>query len=191
MRWGGRSQMSASRSSDRARWLPRLVGTREWISSTITASTPASGVLRASGDAHEVQGLGVVMRMSGGVRSIWRRTSAGVSPVRRPTVGSRNGSPRRSAAARCRDGRPQVLVDVDRQRPQRGHVDQPGARRGGHRAAHQPVDAPQEGGQRLARAGGRQDERVVAGGDGRPCWAGVGAGKLDSNQAHGRREQRT
>jgi hypothetical protein len=42
MRWGGRSQMSASRSSDRARCAPRLVGTSEWISSTMTASTPRS-----------------------------------------------------------------------------------------------------------------------------------------------------
>ena len=70
--------------------------------------------------------------------------------------------------------RPQVLLDIDRQRPQRRDVDDgrapplaPAGAAGG-RVGRQPVDAPQEGRQRLARAGGGQDERVVALGDGRP-----------------------
>ena len=42
MRCGGVVVISSSRSSDSARWAPRLVGARAWISSTITTSTPAS-----------------------------------------------------------------------------------------------------------------------------------------------------
>ena len=38
----------------------------------------------------------------------------------------------------------------------------------GRRLGHQPVDAPQERGERLARAGRGEDQRVVARGDGRP-----------------------
>ncbi len=42
MRCGGTVVTSSSRSSDSARWAPRLVGARAWISSTITTSTPVS-----------------------------------------------------------------------------------------------------------------------------------------------------
>ena len=42
MRCGGRSVTASRRSSESARWAPRLVGARAWISSTITVSTPAS-----------------------------------------------------------------------------------------------------------------------------------------------------
>ena len=42
MRCGGRAVISSSRSSDSARWAPRLVGARAWISSTMTVSTPTS-----------------------------------------------------------------------------------------------------------------------------------------------------
>ena len=42
MRCGGVAVSSSSRSRDRARWAPRLVGARAWISSTMTVSTPAS-----------------------------------------------------------------------------------------------------------------------------------------------------
>ena len=38
-----------------------------------------------------------------------------------------------------------------------------------HRLEHEPVDAPQEGGERLAAAGGRQDERRVSARDRRPA----------------------
>ncbi len=41
MRCGGRSVTASSRSRVRARWEPRLVAATEWISSMITASTPA------------------------------------------------------------------------------------------------------------------------------------------------------
>jgi hypothetical protein len=66
------------------------------------------------------------------------------------------------------DGGPQVAVDVDRQRPQGRDVDDARAGAPGPGAGHEAVDAPQEGGQGLARPGGGQDERVLAPGDGRP-----------------------
>ncbi len=82
-----------------ARWLPRLVAARAWISSTITASTPRS-VSRAADVSMRYSDSGVVIRMSGGWRTRLRRSSAGVSPVRMPTVGSVYASPSRSAASR-------------------------------------------------------------------------------------------
>ena len=42
MRCGGRAVISSSRSSESARWAPRLVAAMAWISSTITVSTPTS-----------------------------------------------------------------------------------------------------------------------------------------------------
>ena len=81
-----RTQWS-SRSSVRARWLPRLVAASAWISSTITASTPRS-VSRAADVSIRYSDSGVVMRMSGGFRTRSRRSSGAVSPVRIPTVGS-------------------------------------------------------------------------------------------------------
>ncbi len=67
--------------------------------------------------------------------------------------------------------RPQVLLDVDRQGPQRGDVDQPGAvlAVAGRRRRHQAVEAPEEGGEGLAGAGGGQHQGVVARRDGRPA----------------------
>ena len=62
--------------------------------------------------------------------------------------------------------RAQVLLDVVRQRLQRGDVDEP--RAVGGRLGDEPVERPQERGQRLARAGRRRDQRVLAGGDRRP-----------------------
>ena len=63
--------------------------------------------------------------------------------------------------------RAQVLLDVVGERLQRRDVDEAGAV--GGRLGDHPVERPQEGGQRLARAGRRADQRVLAGGDRRPC----------------------
>ena len=64
----------------------------------------------------------------------------------------------------------QVLLDVERQRTQRRDVEHPRAllRIGRGRGA-QPVDAGQERGEGLARAGGCADERVLACSDVRPA----------------------
>jgi hypothetical protein len=65
----------------------------------MTVSTP-----RKDSRAAEVRmrnsDSGVVIRMSGGVRAKLRRSSAGVSPVRIPTVMSGGGRPSRPAACR-------------------------------------------------------------------------------------------
>ncbi len=68
-------------------WAPRLVGATAWISSTITASTPVR-ILRACEVIIRYSDSGVVIRMSGGLRSIACRSFCGVSPVRRPTATS-------------------------------------------------------------------------------------------------------
>ena len=86
------------RSRLRARCEPRLVGTMAWISSMITASTPAR-VSRAAEVSSRYSDSGVVMSRSGGWRWSRRRSSAGVSPVRRPTVGRCTSVPSRSAAS--------------------------------------------------------------------------------------------
>jgi hypothetical protein len=100
------------------------------------------------------------------------------------------------------DRRPQVLVDVDRQRPQRRHVDDARARRGVGLAGgpvagavapalDKPVDAPEERGQRLARPRGGEDQRVVAARDGRPPLLLRGGGRREARlepRPHGRRE---
>jgi hypothetical protein len=68
-------------------------------SSTITVSTPRSDS-RAAEVSSRNSDSGVVTRMSGGVRLKLRRSSAGVSPVREPTVTSGSVIPRRCAAWR-------------------------------------------------------------------------------------------
>ena len=65
--------------------------------------------------------------------------------------------------------RPQVLLDVDRERTERRDVEHPGPAVGiRRRLDREAVDRPQERGQRLARSGGGEDQRVVAVGDRRP-----------------------
>ena len=68
-------------------WAPRLVGATAWISSTISASTSVR-MSRACEVSIRYSDSGVVIRMSGGLRSIAWRSRCGVSPVRSPTVRS-------------------------------------------------------------------------------------------------------
>ena len=102
IRWTGVSSPSAarsasSRSSDRARCAPRLPPAIACTSSMITVST-----LRRVSRAREVSSRnsdsGVVIRMSGGLVIIRRRSSAAVSPVRTATWMSGSSSPSRRAA---------------------------------------------------------------------------------------------
>ena len=79
-----------------------MVPATAWTSSTITVSTWRS-VSRAWEVSIRNSDSGVVIKMSGGVRESVRRSAAGVSPERMPTVtsGSRPGSsPSRSAVWR-------------------------------------------------------------------------------------------
>ena len=173
----GLLQQSASRrSSDSARCAPRLVAATAWTSSTMTVCTPAR-VSRAAEVSIRNSDSGVVIRMSGGLVISSRRRAGGVSPERTPTLMLGRGQARAlgdagDAGQRCA----QVALDVDGQRLERRHVEHAGARAGRARrrlgaAAGQPVDGPQERRQRLARPGRRDDQRVVAVGDGGP---GVG-----------------
>ena len=99
MRWGECSHSSSRRSRDTIRWLPRLLAATAWISSMITCSTVAR-VCRAWLVSIRNSDSGVVIRMFGGRRTSRRRSSAEVSPVRTPTVGSCTCTPSRSPASR-------------------------------------------------------------------------------------------
>ena len=165
----GRGRSSRSRLS--ARWAPRLVAATEWISSTITYRRwPGSGgpaLVRS-----RYSDSGVVIRMSGGCapsgaaprpacrRSGWRRRSR------------RTGSPSRSGLqARCRPaGRagcaPRRTASALSGETYRTRQRSAGRR---HGLAGQPVEAPEEGGEGLAAAGRRRDQRVPAGGDRAPA----------------------
>ena len=99
MRWAGRSRSASSRSRLTARWAPRLVPATACTSSMITVSTPRSPS-RAWLVSMRNSDSGVVIRMSGGWVTSLRRSPAGVSPLRTPTVSSGTGWPSRSAVCR-------------------------------------------------------------------------------------------
>ena len=90
--------------------------------------------------------------------------------------------------------RPQVALDVMDERLERRDVQhaQRRERVGRRRLGPQAVQAPQERGQRLARAGRRADQRVTAGRDGRPAL-GLGGRRRPERAAEprlrGRAEQ--
>ena len=88
--------------------------------------------------------------------------------------------------------RAQVPLDVHRERLQRRDVQHPAAPLpvGGRRRRGEPVDRPQERGERLPRPGGRDDQRVVLPARSRPpmarhacACACVGTAKAPSNHA--------
>ncbi len=76
----------------------------------------------------------------------------------------------------------EVGADVVGQRLQRRHVDDGGLVRqlAFDAAPHQVVERGQEGGQRLARAGGRGHQRVAPGADGRPRRDLRGSGRAEA-----------
>ena len=99
MRCAGASSSASRRSRERARCAPRFEASTACTSSTITVSTPRSDS-RAAEVRSRNSDSGVVTSTSGGVRLKLRRSSAGVSPVREPTVMSGSGSPSRWVAWR-------------------------------------------------------------------------------------------
>ncbi len=100
IRCTSRPAVTSSRSSDSARCEPRFVAATACTSSTITAVTVRS-TSRAFGEVSSRNSdSGVVIRMSGGRRSIACRSDWVVSPVRTPTEISGSARPSRSAAAR-------------------------------------------------------------------------------------------
>ena len=125
-------------------------------SSTITVSTVAS-IARAAEVSIRKSDSGVVIRMSGGVRTIAARSFCGVSPVRTADAQLRAQPGERPA---------QVALDVVVERLQRRDVEEPQALAG---PRVEPVDAVEEGGERLAGAGRRLDEDVAAARDRGPA----------------------
>ena len=96
MRWAGCGSSASRRSSDSARWVPRLVAATAWISSTMTVRTAARDS-RAADVSIRNSDSGVVIRMSGGCATSSRRWAAVVSPERTPTRIRGAGSPSCSA----------------------------------------------------------------------------------------------
>ena len=99
MRWAGRSSSSSRRSRERARWAPRFVPATAWTSSMITVSTPRRDS-RACEVSIRYNDSGVVIRMSGGLVWMRRRSAGVVSPERRPTRISGTSTCSRSAVWR-------------------------------------------------------------------------------------------
>ena len=112
------------------------------------------------------------MSTCGALRTMAARAAAVVSPVRRAVRIAGAGRPRserRVADAGERGG--QVLLDVAAEGLEGRDVDDvdPLAEVSRPRAVDQRVERGQEGGQRLARSGGRGDERVAPGQDLHPA----------------------
>ena len=108
---------------------------------------------------HQVEGLG------GGDEDV-RRVSAHRAPLGLGGVAGAQAD--RDVGADPPQRRPQVALDVVGEGLQRRDVDEP------HPgcevlAAGEPIDPPEEGGQRLARAGRRADQRIGATGDRLPA----------------------
>ena len=113
---------------------------------------------------------GVVIRMSAASRPNRARSMAGVSPVRIAICRHVDADAFRPRDVRdAGQRRPQVAFDVNRERLERRDVEHAAPlleRRS--RLEHEPVEAPEERGQRLAAAGGREDKRGIAARDRRP-----------------------
>ena len=186
MRCAGVANSWSSRSSDRARCAPRLVPATACTSSTMTVCTSAS-VSRAAEVSIKNSDSGVVIRMSGGLVISSRRRAGGVSPDRTPTLMSGAGTPRRSATRpmpvsgvlRLRSTSTASAFSGDTYSTRVPAVGRPGLRRG------QPVDGPQERGQRLAGPGGAMTSVLSpsAMADHASACAAVGAAKVPVNHS--------
>ncbi len=99
IRWAGCGSRASSRSSEMARCAPRFVPASACTSSTMTVVTPRSDS-RAAEVSTRKSDSGVVMNTSGGRVPNRRRSSAGVSPERTPTVMSGSGRPSRADSRR-------------------------------------------------------------------------------------------
>ena len=171
MRCTGDWMSRSSRSTESARWAPRFVPATACTSSRISVSTVRS-ISRAWDVRMRKSDSGVVIRMSGGLRAICWRSFCGVSPVRTATLARADPGQRPA----------EVALDVVVQRLERRYVEQAQTF---SRARVQPVDAVEEGGERLPEPVGAWMRTLppfaMAG---QPStWAGVGSANAPSNQA--------
>ncbi len=93
-------QKACSLSSVRERNTPRLESHTSWISSTMTYSTWANFSRNFGAAITSARDSGVVMRMCGGLRSIFCRSAWEVSPVLTPTRMSGKSMPSAAATSR-------------------------------------------------------------------------------------------
>ena len=124
--------------------------------------------LRAGEEAPCLRGEHEVQRLGRGDEDVGSLAEHGRPLLLRRVAGAHRDV---DVGADTAQRRPQVALHVVAERLERRDVDQPerpllGVRR--RRVRHEAVERPQEGGKGLAGAGGRRDERVCAGGDGRP-----------------------
>ncbi len=162
IRSSGRGHSACRRSSDSARWLPRLLPARAWISSTISAHPgehlPAR--LRAEQDVQRFGRGDQDVRRALAHRSAFDlRRIAGAHRATDIDVGQ---AETRQFLADAGQRLLQVDADVVGQRFQRRDIDYLGGIRqlaaGGQPLYHQGIDGGEEGGQGLARTGGRGDQ---------------------------------
>ena len=99
MRWNSPLK-STSLSTAVMRWVPRLLPATAWISSRMTVVTPVSVARLPLAVSRMFRLSGVVMRISGGWRSILRRSSPGVSPLRVWTLRAGKAAPARAKYSR-------------------------------------------------------------------------------------------
>ncbi len=99
-RTGGCAHSACRRSSDSARWLPRLLAATAWISSTITVRTLDSMLRPEAEPSSTYSDSGVVTSTCGGLRNTFWRSPAGVSPVRTAVRISTSGRPMSASSAR-------------------------------------------------------------------------------------------
>ena len=162
---------ASSRSSDSARWAPRLSPATAWISSTMTVRTSASQFRLDSAVSRMKSDSGVVTRTCGGRRAdLAALVGGGVAGAHR------GADRRRGQAGRGRGGGElgqrlvQVPAHVIGQGLERRDVKDGGAvlERPVDGLAEELVETGEEGGEGLARAGRGREEDVAARRDQRP-----------------------
>jgi hypothetical protein len=133
----------------------------------MTVSTDAS-CSRARDVRSRKSDSGVVMRMSAPRRAKRARACRCVARAHGDRRDGARHLPVAGDGGDAGERRLQVAFDVGGERLERRDVDDAASGAAGRRCEEQPVEAPQEGGQRLAAARRREQQRGLAAGDGRP-----------------------
>ena len=156
MRWGS-SSLSSRQALEREREVRAALGRGDGVDLVDDHRLDAAQHLARLRGEHQVE------RLRRGDQDVRRRAAHRRAVALRRVAGADRD---REVGPDPAQRRAQVALDVVGERLQRRDVDQARVLSAG--STGEPVEAPQEGGERLARAGGRGDEHVLAGGDGRP-----------------------